>query len=90
MDAKELVTALVTTLKILARMSNTLVGMRRDTVSTQSKQFLVGGVSERSQHWGTISNNPWVNQMVKGVKVEITSLPKQTVLPVSIEHLITK
>ena len=31
-DAKELVTALVTTLKILAHTSNTLMGMRRDNV----------------------------------------------------------
>ena len=31
-DAKELVTALVTTLKILVCTSNTLVGMRRDNV----------------------------------------------------------
>ena len=53
-------------------------------ISTPSNQFQAGSVSERAHEWSVITDNPWVNQMVKGVKIELTKQCPGT--KVSIKH----
>ena len=52
-------------------------------VSTPLTTYKAGGVTERAEEWDKVTNNTWVKQMVRGVKLELTGMPYQTQNPVS-------
>ena len=53
------------------------------TISTITKQYTAGGVTARAATWNTITNNSWILNMVKGVRLELTGLPLQGHCPTS-------
>lgn len=52
-------------------------------MSTTTTRFYAGGVSKKTSEWEKITNNVWVIQMVKGVRIELLCLPPQSVEPTS-------
>ena len=52
-------------------------------VSKNDKVFRAGGVTRCHKAWAEITQNKWVNNMVKGLTLELTAIPRQTRLPAS-------